>query len=131
MCNPNKKILFLSRLYYGRVHDYAIFKEEFPPNINWFINKTVRVDLGFLGIDNDYKSRNIVIPQKKYKKRPLTDEQKDSNKLKSSLRIKIEHSIGGLKRFRILDNRLRYHDFSFYDSVIENCAALWNFYLKS
>ena len=140
MCNPQKEILYLSRLYHGRIHDYLIFKKEFPQNINWFIDKTVRVDLGFLGIESDYKSRNIenlektltrLIPEKNYKNRPLTDNPKYSNKAKASLRIKIEHSIGGLKRFRILDNRLRQHNFLFYDSILETCSALWNFYIKS
>jgi hypothetical protein len=131
MCNPQKEILYLSRLYHGRIHDYLIFKKEFPKNINWFIDKTVRVELGFLGIESDYKCRNIAIPEKNYKNRPLTDNQKYSNKAKASLRIKIEHSIGGLKRFRILDNRLRHHNFLFYDSILETCSALWNFYIKS
>lgn len=131
MCNPKKEILYLSRLYHGRVHDYEIFKEEFPKNTNWFINKTIRLDLGFIGIETDYKSRDIVIPSKNYKKKPLSEEQINSNKTKSSLRIKVEHAIGGIKRFRVLDNRLRHHDFSFYDSIIETCSALWNFYIKS
>gem|GEM_PF-2980693 len=54
---------------------------------------------------------------------------KAENKSISSERIKVEHSIGGMKRYRILSERLRIHDFDLYDNILNVCAELWNFYL--
>ena len=49
----------------------------------------------------------------------------------ASERIKVEHSIGGLKRYRILSDRLRTHLIDLYDGIIRVCARLWNFYLAN
>jgi hypothetical protein len=43
----------------------------------------------------------------------------------------VEHSIGGLKRYRILYDRLRLQDYGMCDTVVEVCAGLWNFYLAN
>ena len=51
------------------------------------------------------------------------------NRALASEWISVEHSIGGLKRYRILSDRLRSHDANFYDQVLGVCAGLWNFYL--
>jgi hypothetical protein len=47
----------------------------------------------------------------------------------ASERIIVEHSIGGMKRYRILSDRLRLHDFDFYDVILGVCAGLWNYHL--
>jgi hypothetical protein len=49
----------------------------------------------------------------------------------ASERIKVEHSIGGLKRYRILSDRLRTHLIDLYDDILWVCAGLWNFYLAN
>jgi len=49
----------------------------------------------------------------------------------ASERIKIEQSISGLKRYRILSERLRIQSLDFYDKILGVCAGLWNFYLSS
>lgn len=125
----SKKILYLSYCYVGKTHDYRMLKEEFPPAEGWFKNFEVRLDLGYLGFAKDYECRQAYLPTKAYKKRPLTDEQKLTNREYSRQRIGIEHSIGRMKRYRILSDRLRMHDFVTYDDVLEICAGLWNFYL--
>lgn len=45
-------------------------------------------------------------------------------------RIWVEHSIGGMKKYKFLAHRLRVHDFELYNDVLEICAGLWNFNLK-
>lgn len=107
-----------------------MFKEEFPPGQNWFTNLNVRVDLGFVGFDKDYECKKLYLPHKKPKKQELTAEQKADNKILASERIVVEHSIGGLKRYRILSDRLRMHDFDLYNQVLGICAGLWNFRLS-
>ncbi len=73
----------------------------------------------------------ITIPLKKPKKGTLTTEQKEANKECARERIYVEHSIGGLKRYRILSDRLRTHDIDFYNDALEVCAGLWNFYITN
>jgi hypothetical protein len=125
----NKQILYLSYCYIGKTHDYKMLKEEFPPEKNWFSKFNVRLDLGYLGFDKDYECKHVYMPAKAYKKRPLTEEQKLSNREMSSQRVGIEHSIGRMKRYRILSDRLRMHNFETYDDTLEVCAGLWNFYI--
>ncbi|WP_420825165.1 transposase family protein [Thiospirillum jenense] len=67
----------------------------------------------------------------KSKNKLLTSEQKTTNKQLASERIFVEHSIAGLKRFRILSNRLRIHNFDLYDKILGVCAGLWNFNLAN
>ncbi|MGH9855567.1 MAG: transposase family protein [Blastocatellia bacterium] len=71
-----------------------------------------------------------MIPNKKKKNQELSSEQKSENKLLASERIYVEHAIGGMKRYRILSDRLRVHDIELYDVILGVCAGLWNFYLN-
>ena len=116
-------------VYVGKIHDYSILKVEFPPESDWFEDLEVRLDLGYQGFDKEYKCKKLFIPHKKSKKSELTDNQKAENKNISSERIKVEHSRGGMKRYRILSERLRIHDFDLYDDILNVCAGLLNFYL--
>ena len=121
----------MSEAYHGAVHDYAMLKNEFNPDEgNWFENFELLVDLGFLGIKKDY-SANVKMPTKKPRKKELTKEQKEYNKSVSQIRIKVEHSIGGLKRYRILSDRLRMRNMTRYNQVSGICAGLWNFILTN
>lgn len=104
MSLPDKFIVFLGRTFSGHNHDYSLLKEEFPPDADWFRDIHVRVDLGYQGIQSDYKSDQIEIPHKKprkSKKNPnpeLSAVQKAVNKALSQVRIFVEHAIGGMKR---------------------------------
>lgn len=125
-----KVILYISRSYVGSAHDFGILKTEFPPPKPWFARFTVRLDLGFLGFAELYPCRQLYLPIKKKKKQELSPEAKDENKTQASQRVKVEHSIGGLKRYRILSDRLRMQDPKRYDTIVGICAGLWNFNLK-
>src|SRR6476619_8541861 len=98
MSLPDKFIVFLGRTFSGHHHDYLMLKQEFPPELDWFIDINVRVDLGYLGIQSDYRGDRIDIPTKKprkSKKNPnpqLSDAQKVANKVLSQVRIFIEHA---------------------------------------
>ena len=129
--NENKEIKYISACRLGSIHDYQLLKDEFPPNEDWFKNMSIKVDLGYLGIKKDYECDDISIPYKKPKNNELTIIQKEENKLLASKRIKVEHSISGLKRYRILSDRLRNHLIDLYDNILGVCAGLWNFYLAN
>ena len=90
----------------------------------------VYVDLGFLGIQKDFISK-IRIPFKRKKKQELEKDQKEYNKSLSRTRVKVEHAIGGLKRFRILSDRLRMRSRTRYHRILGICAALWNYQLTN
>ena len=121
----------MSEAYHGSVHDYAMLKNEFDPKeANWFDNFELLVDLGFLGIKKDYPAK-VKMPAKKPRKKDLTKEQKEYNRSVSQIRIKVEHSIGGLKRYRVLSDRLRMRNMTRYNQTSGICAGLWNFTLTN
>lgn len=135
MTTLDKTILFLGKTFAGHIHDYTMLKQEFPPEMSWFMLLRVLVDLGYQGILSDYDGDDIQIPHKKprkSKKNPatrLTDEQKAENRALSQIRILVENAICGLKRYNILVDRFRNHRNSFDDDVIAIAAGLWNFNL--
>ena len=124
-----RAILYISRSYVGSAHDFGILKDEFSPQKPWFTRFNIRLDLGFLGFAELYPCRQLYIPIKKPKKKELSQESKVENKAQASQRVTVEHSIGGLKRYRILSDRLRMRDPILYDSIVGICAGLWNFNL--
>ena len=136
MALPDKFIVFLGRTFSGHHHDYLMLKQEFPPEFDWFTDINVRVDLGYLGIQSDYKGDQIDIPTRKprkSKKNPnpqLNDDQKAANKALSQIRILIEHAIGGMKRYNILVNVFRNRKADFEDEAVGICAGLWNLALS-
>jgi hypothetical protein len=136
MSLPEKFIVFLGRTFSGHNHDYSMLKQELPPELDWFADINVLVDLGYLGIQSDYRGDQIDVPHKKprkSKKNPspqLSDEQKVTNKAVSQVRIFVEHAIGGMKRYNILVHDFRNHKKNFEDDVIGICAGLWNLALS-
>lgn len=114
-----------------------MMKSEFDPDDGfWFDETGIYVDLGFLGIQNDYQPDRLFIPYKRPRRKSkndpiiaLNDQQKTHNKQVSKIRIRVEHAIGGLKRYRFLSDRLRARDAQFYSMVAGIAAGLWNFNL--
>ena len=94
------------------------------------------VDLGYQGIRFYYENDRIRISYKKPRKSKndptpqLTKEQKIYNKELSKIRVFIEHSIGGMKRFQILVNRLRSRTEFFIENVNLIACGLWNLHLS-
>lgn len=130
MSTERRKLLYVSPCWVGKTHDYRMFQEEFPPGQPWFANFRVRVDLGFLGIATDYQCKEVLIPHKKPRQQELTAEQKAENKDLASDRIVVEHAHAGMKRYRMVSDRLRMHNLQLYNVVLGVCAGLWNFYLS-
>src|SRR6266446_10013240 len=133
---PDKLIVFLGRTCSGHHHDYTMLKQALPPEVDWCTDLKVRVDLGYLGIQSDYRGDQMDIPTKKPRKSQknpnpqLSDAQKAANKVLSQVRIFIEHAIGGMKRYNILVHVFRNRIAHFEDDVIGVCAGLWNLVLS-
>ena len=136
MSFPDKFIVFLGRTFRGHNHDDSRLKHEFPPELDWFEDIHVRVDLGYQGIQSAYKGEQIDLPTKKprkSKKNPnpqWSDEQKAVNKAVSQVRIFIEHAIGGMKRSNIVVQVFRNRKADFEDDAVGICAGLWNLALS-
>ena len=127
LVNKEKKILYLSPTKAGKIHDFKQFKKTaiidgIPEDVD------ILGDKGFIGI-NDLSSHKTFVPKKKPKNGFLTPEEKEDNSLISSIRIKVEHAIGGVKRLGVATNIFRGR-FGSDDRFTFLSAALWNFHLQ-
>jgi hypothetical protein len=84
---------------------------------------TILADLGFLGIQHIYNK--CIIPHKKSKNKPLTQEQKEENKSQASKRVIVEHLNRCCKIFRICSSRFRGKHKN-YDKNWGNISAIVN-----
>ena len=76
--------------------------------------------------DTDQMELKYISP-KRPKEKELTSIEKQENKRISRIRIKVEHAIGGMKKYRIVKERFRCHKFGFEDMVILIACELHNF----
>jgi hypothetical protein len=125
MVNADSKVVFLTASYEGRIHDKRIadMAGYSPPP-----GSVLYQDTGFQGFT--CPEVTIVQPKKKPKGRELTVEEKENNRQISSIRIRVEHAIGGIKRYRIVKEKLRTYKKGFSDLVMETCCGLHNFRLN-
>jgi hypothetical protein len=72
----------------------------------------------------------IVQPNKKPPGRELTPLEKAANRAISSIRIRSEHAIGGVKRDRIVKDQRRLLKDGIRDTSMETCYGLHNFRLQ-
>lgn len=86
----------------GKKHDYKLFKES---KTRFRSNKNVKMDSGYQGYQKIHSNTNL--PIKKTKKKPLTKEQKLINKNQASERVVVEHVLGSIKKFKILNTKYR------------------------
>lgn len=113
-------ILFVSPTYAGRVHDKRIAEGyQIPAGF------TLWQDTGYQGYSP--AGVRILQPDKKPKGKELTVEQKKRNRAISSVRVRIEHFIGGIKRYRIVKDECRAYKNDFRDQTIGVCTGLYNF----
>ena len=87
-------------------------------------------DTGFQGYKPDGKNIEVIMPMKKPRGRELTDEEKEHNRQISSVRVRVEHSIGGVKRLRILKEKIRHKKEGLKDQLFLIGCGLHNFRLK-
>ena len=117
--------MYLSKTYQGKVHDKKICDEEkceFPEEL------ILLQDLGFVG----HKPPNLTIrmPTRASKLKPLTVLQIENNAEISRQRVKVEHAISGIKRSRIVKDKLRSRKNYLDDLVMEIACGLHNFRVR-
>ena len=86
----------------GKKHDFQLFKES---RTHVKAETVLEVDTGYLGLAQIHA--NSLLPKKRSKNHPLTDQERKSNREISRKRIFVEHAIRFVKRFRILSERYR------------------------
>lgn len=132
MSRKNRSIFYISPLAVGKIHDYKLFKNDFPPSLDWFTPLVVHIDLGYQGFESDYSAKTVLIPFKKNKnEQELSDLKKAYNRKLAQWRVGIEplrrtDAIGGMKRYRILAERIRLKSIRQMDTILEVCAGFWN-----
>ncbi len=85
----------------GSRHDLAI--RRLGPNLPR--RARAYADSAYQGYDKEHEA--IDIPYKKPKGGKLTDEEKENNAGLSRFRVRVEHKIGQVKRFRIVSDVFR------------------------
>lgn len=126
LSTEKKAVLFMSKTKSGRRHDKRVTDksgvvEIIPRNV------TIWTDTGFQGIKKQH--HNSVLPDKNTKKHPLTEAQKQNNRIISGIRVISEHAISGYKRFKAASDTYRNRLPNMDDLMNEICAGLWNFHL--
>jgi hypothetical protein len=85
-------------------------------------------DAGFQGFN--LPGVQIVQPKKRSRNRTLTPQEKEENRRISSVRVRIEHGIGDIKRYRIIHNIICFSCSEFRDMVMETCRGFHNFRIR-
>jgi hypothetical protein len=118
-------VLFLSGTQEGRVADKTIadFADYQLPQGSQLLQ-----DLGFLAFTLD--GVEVLQPFKKPRGGSLTEEQKAANQAHAARRVRIEHTISGVKRPRMVKERLRLHKGGIRDLVMEVACGLHNLRLR-
>jgi hypothetical protein len=86
----------------GKTHDYNLFKSStanFDPSCHFI------ADAGYQGIEKKFE--NSFSPFKSYGDEPISGIQNQVNKILAKMRIKVEHTIREIKKFRIFSTRYR------------------------
>ena len=110
----------------GRRNDYGILKVKHPALSQELI---VFYDLGYLGVEKDFPDQISILPYKKKKGKELLDYQKEWNKIQSKIRIKVEHAISKIKKFRISSDTFR-NRLCRYDIISDIVCGLVNFKIR-
>jgi hypothetical protein len=129
-CHTNKNLLvtteqgqviYLSPTMEGSLHDKALADKlelEFGPE------QRLLLDLGFLGYKP--KDTQVFLPEKKPRNGQLSDHQKAYNRLLASIRVSVEHVIAGVKRARIVKDKIRLKRNQIRDLVMSIACGLHN-----
>ena len=89
----------------------------------------ISYDLGYVG----YNPGNAIIekPHKNTKLKPLTKQQKLENKTISAKRVSVEQAISGVKRLRVVADKIRTYCREFRNSVMKIACAIHNLRVRS
>lgn len=119
--DKNRKILYLSQTVEGSLHDKVLADEM---ELSFPSEGVLMQDLGYLGYHPE-KVR-VVMPEKKQKNQKLSQEDKAYNRLISSMRVTVEHVMAGVKRLRVVKEKLRLRTEGIHDKIMLIACGLHN-----
>ena len=121
MSDETCQIGFLSATSAGKAQEKSLAELEgdtFPPGSCRYQER------GFQG----YTGEGMTIFQPKPPPGgELTPPEKARHRAISSIRIRIEHAIGGVKRYRMVKDKIRLLKDGIRDTIMETCCGLHNF----
>lgn len=116
----------------GSMHDYALYKRchpRLPEGV------CLGLDLGYLGIKDDFPNLNCMLPFKKrnpgrgkigVKAEELSDEQRAFNRALGADRVVVEHANSKVKKYRVFGDEFR-NRLKHYDMMTDIVCGLVNF----
>jgi hypothetical protein len=116
---------FLSHTCEGKASDKSIAElagSPLPPG------RCLAQEQGFQGFF--LPGITLVQPQKTPRGGELTPPEQATNRRLSSISIRIEHAIGGVKRDRMVNDTIRLLTDGMRDTMMETCCGLHNFRLQ-
>ena len=118
-------IAFLSYTYAGNASDKSLAERA---GYTWPPGSCLDQDKGFQGFF--LPGITIFQPKKTPRGGELTPPEKATKRRISSIRSRIEHAIGGVKRYRIVKDTIRLLKDGIRDTVMETCCGLHNVRLQ-
>jgi DDE superfamily endonuclease len=118
-------ICFLSPTYEGSIHDKTSAELE---GYRLPLGSCLYQDMAFQGYF--LAGMTLIQPKKKPCRGEPTPPEKAANRRLSSIRIHIGHAIGGVKRNRIVKDKIRLLKDGVRDTIMETCCGLHNFRLQ-
>jgi len=122
VADPTRRIGWLTPSKRGARHDQRVADangviQAIPESVS------VLTDSGFQGI----RQPGLCQPRKGSKHHPLSEEDRAWDRLVSSIRVRVEHAIGGLNRFGAVSGIYRNHKSNCDDQFNLLAAGLWTF----
>ncbi|MGV3589346.1 MAG: transposase family protein [Adhaeribacter sp.] len=118
---PQNCIVYLSATVAGSMHDKAMADEM---ELQFLPEQCLLLDLGFVGYEPEGAQK--LLPVKKPPLGELTAVDKGYNRLLASVRVKVEHVMAGVKRIRIVKDKIRLHGEQIRDLVMLIACGLHN-----
>lgn len=112
----------------GRIHDYKQFRKTSIPE---WLEKNPQItafgDSGYQGINKDYPKANFKIPIRRNRaKKELTRSEKIKNTKQRKKRIRVEHTLSQVKKFKIIADTYR-NSKKHYSAIFKSVAFVANF----
>ena len=129
IATPSGIVIDQSPAVGGRPHDFKVFKDDHAARAicSEFTDYRVTLygDSGFDGITKMKLPLEVRLNEKGRRNHPLTREQKKLNRLRSSTRIRVEHTFSRRKKYAIASDIYRNRDED-YDQTMNIVAGLVN-----
>lgn len=120
LCDTRGYIHFMSASYTGKTHDKTVFDGlDIDTGTVPFL-----MDLGFLGTEDS--DPTILLPFKKPKEGKLNKVQQQLNKAMASARVKVEHAFAGVKRLKIIGQKIRIPSYQKRQCIVKIATAIHN-----